>query len=107
MSLEPPYEESDGQKRAQEKLRKAEDAVWREAVRDEDSHWKASVNEKLDRLCAFEETYGDYLRLCLKREQDREKIRQAVLEKVLSGAVWAGLGLMVLALWQLLKERIK
>lgn len=38
---------------------------------------------------------------------DREKLWKAVLEKTISGSVWAAIVLLAMALWELVKDRVK
>jgi hypothetical protein len=111
--VNPPYDDDDERRRKAEAIvKRAEDALWRDALSAEDlrrieAQWKSDVDLKLDRLCSFAETYENYLALCLKREQTKDKIRAALIEKTLAGFIWAVLGLMGLAIWQYILQYIR
>ena len=38
---------------------------------------------------------------------DREKLWKTVLEKTISGSVWAAIVLLAMALWEMVKDRVK
>lgn len=63
-----------------------------------DTRWKSDVDKKLDALVTFSEKYDNLLDVLLRWEQERERLRQAIIEKTLAGATWALLVFMVTAL---------
>lgn len=78
-----------------------------ERIRQINTRWKSDVDLKLDRLCHFADSYEDYLKLCLKREVDRDRLRMAIIEKTWGALILAGLGMVGAAIWQYIREHIK
>ena len=72
-----------------------------------ETRWKSDMDAKVDRLCHFADTYEAYLKLCLKREVDKDHLRQAIIEKLVDRGLWAGLVVLALAMWQYAKEHLK
>lgn len=72
-------------------------------IRRLEAQWKSDVDLRLDKLVAFADEYEALLRMLIERERQREKLRQAVIEKTLTGLILAGIvGLLSLA-WAGLK----
>jgi hypothetical protein len=55
----------------------------------------------------FHGTYGEHLKLSVAREQERAKLRQAVIEKTTVGALWALFGFLAIAAWHQIQNVIK
>ena len=67
-------------------------------LREIEGRWKSDVDLKLDSLVSFAKEYEDLLKLLIERERQRERLRQAIIEKTLSALVLAGVvGLLSLA----------
>lgn len=56
-----------------------------------ETQWKSDVDLKLDRLVSFADKYEKLLDLLLAREQARERLRTAIIEKTLSALIWASI----------------
>ena len=65
------------------------------------------IEEKLERLVTFAETYEEFLRLAVIAEKARHELRSAVIQKSFLGMVWAGLVVLGLSLWDYIKAHIK
>ena len=51
--------------------------------------------------------YGDLLKSVKRDRVDREKLRSAILEKSLTGAVWAMVVIVAVSLWDSFKSNLK
>lgn len=89
-----------------EKLLHAFERLTPEEMKHIDARWKSDMDKKVDRLLRFANTYEEYLKLCLERELDSKKIRRAVIEKSLAGAIWVMASVVAIALWNYAREAI-
>lgn len=69
--------------------------------------WKSDVDLRLDRLCSFVDRYQSYLELCIERESDKKRMRQAVIEKTLIGLAWGGVVFIGVAIWNYLRAQLR
>jgi len=81
------------------------DEISDDELRRQDGRWKSDVDLKLDKLLTFSQTYGQLLSLLLAREQSRKKFKDAVIEKSMTGLIWAGLVVVGTALVDWLKKQ--
>lgn len=54
----------------------------------------------------FADLYIPYLKLATKREQDREKLRQAIIEKTIVAALWAAIVFASMAIWNQIQRSL-
>ena len=76
---------------------------------DEDielNDWRDDVDKKLDRLVTFADAYEPFVRSLLEREQNRQVLRRAVIEKTLIALIWSCIVVTAAALWNYLKENL-
>ena len=76
-------------------------------LRQIEARWKSDMDVKVDSLVAFSKRYEGLLEMLIEREKDRAAMRKAVIEKTLSGLIWAGIvGLLSLA-WNGLNSELR
>lgn len=83
------------------------DELSADRLRQIESRWKSDVDLKLDKMLRFAEKYEGYLILCLKREQERDELRQALTKNLLGSVILAGMAMLGIAAWQYIKEHLK
>lgn len=71
-----------------------------------ENNWKSDVDLKLDRLVRFVDKYENFLTMALKREETREKWRNAVIEKTLAGLAWIALIFVLASSWEWVKSHV-
>lgn len=73
--------------------------------------WRSDMENEIKKLVALQqaraEKYDAFIDMLVIREQGRQKLREAIIEKTLGGAVWAGLIFLAAAVWQSVKEHVK
>lgn len=68
-------------------------------IRRIEARWKSDVDLKLDAIISFNDTYRPLLTLLLEREIARKKLRDAVIEKSLTGLIIAAVVALVTLAW--------
>ncbi len=75
-----------------------EEIIDEERRRNIEARWKSDMDAKVDSLVAFAKKYEALLEILIERERSRAAMRRAVIEKTLSGLIWAGIvGILSLA----------
>ena len=64
-----------------------------------EARWKSDVDFKLDALLEFNEKYAATMQLLLEREQRRAALQKAIIEKSLSGLIYAMLAGLIALAW--------
>ena len=73
-------------------------------IRRTEARWKSDMDLKMDKLIAFTERYEPILKIILFREEEKAKLRQAIIEKSVIGAVWAFIAFAGVAIWSYVKH---
>ena len=86
---------------------RTEELIDAERMKQIDASWKSDMDLKVDSLVAFSKKYEGLLEMLIEREKERAAMRRAVIEKTLSGLIWAGIvGLLSLA-WNGLSTEVR
>ena len=76
-------------------------------LRRADDRWRVDVDVKLNRLIRFADENESFIHMLREREGERQKLRHAVIEKSLSGIVWAVVIFIGLAIWDWIRAHLK
>lgn len=78
-----------------------------ERIKDIETRWKSDVDLKLDRLVAFANLYEPFLVEATQTLRERAALRRALIEKSLTGLIWAGLVFLAAAVWNYVKDHLR
>ena len=85
-----------------DRLETVENALERELK--ESKEQRLYTSKKIE---CFHNKYADFLDLLIEREQNRKKLSQAIIEKSMTGAIWAVLVFLAVASWEWAKNHIR
>jgi hypothetical protein len=68
-----------------------------------DGHNRRAADERIERVLAFVEEYQPLLKALAEREVNSAKLRSAIIEKTLTGLMWAALAGIGSLVWSALK----